>query len=190
MLHKAKGTGPSLEHFREFLSLLARLQLHPRLQGKVDLSGVVQQTLLEAHQAVKQFERMSEDEQTAWLRTALANNLTDEVRKLGTAMRDLARERSLETALEESSGRLEAWLAADQSSPSQRASRNEQLLHLAHALAHLPQDQRQAVELHHLRGYPVAKVSREMGRSPGAVGALLVRGLKKLRELLHVQERE
>src|SRR5438132_2470197 len=128
MVREAKGRGPALEHFREYLSLLARLQLQPGLQGKIDLSGVVQQTLLEAHQATKQFQQMNEDQQSAWLRTALTNNLTDEVRKLGTAMRDLGRERSLEAALEESSARLEACLAADQSSPSQRAIRNEQLL--------------------------------------------------------------
>jgi DNA-directed RNA polymerase specialized sigma24 family protein len=35
----------------------------------------------------------------------------------------------------------------------------------------------------------VADVAREMGRSDGAVGALLVRGLKKLRTLLQETER-
>jgi RNA polymerase sigma-70 factor (ECF subfamily) len=188
MARNVQPRGPAVEHFREYLSLLARLQLHPRLQGKVDLSGIVQQTLLEAHLAMSTFQHLNEDQQSAWLRTALANNLTDEVRKLGTAMRDLKRERSLEAALEESSARLEGWLAADQSSPSQQAIRNERLLHLAHALAQLPEDQRRAVELHHLRGYPVAEVSREMDRSPGATGALLARGLKKLRELLHAED--
>jgi hypothetical protein len=52
--------GRELERFRAYLALLARLQLDPRLQGKVDLSGVVQQTLLEAHQAWAQLEQMNE----------------------------------------------------------------------------------------------------------------------------------
>ena len=176
--------GALLEGFREYLALLARLQLAPPLRGKIDLSGVVQQTLLEAHQALDQLGRMTPEEQAAWLRKALACNLADEVRKLGTAMRDVTRERSLERAVEESSARLEAWLATDRSSPSAHAVRNEQLLRLAHALARLPEDQQLAVELHHLRGRPVAEVARELGRSEGAAGALLARALKKLRQLL------
>src|SRR5713101_2524929 len=103
MPRKTEDQGRELERFRPYLSLLARLQLDTRLQGKVDLSGVVQQTLLEAHQAWSQLERMVRAQQAAWLRKALAHNLTDEVRKLTTAARDVGRERSLEAALEESS---------------------------------------------------------------------------------------
>ncbi|HEX5269198.1 MAG TPA: sigma-70 family RNA polymerase sigma factor [Gemmataceae bacterium] len=158
------------------------------MRGKIDLSGVVQQTLLEAHQAMDQLLRMTPDQQAAWLRKALACNLADEIRKLGTAMRDVGREVSLEQAVEESSARLDAWLAADHPSPSDRAVRNEELLRLAHALAQLPEDQRLAVEPHHLRGRPVAEVASELNRSEGAAGALLVRGLKKLRQLLKANE--
>ena len=177
-----------LERFREFLTLLARMQLDPRLQAKVDLSGVVQQTLLEAYQAFDRFQAWDEVQKAAWLRKAMAHNLSDEVRKLRTAARDVARELPLEADLERSSGRLEAWLAANQTSPSMCAVRHEQLLQLAEALARLPQDQRTAVELHHLRGYAVTEVAGQMGRGEGAVGALLVRGLKRLRVLLHETE--
>jgi RNA polymerase sigma-70 factor (ECF subfamily) len=186
----ADDRGRELERFRQFLSLLARLQLDPRLQSKVDLSGVVQQSLLEAHQIFDRFQTWDEPQKAAWLRKALAHNLTDEVRKLRTAARDVAREQSLEADLERSSARLEAWLAAEQTSPSMRAARQEQLVSLAEALAMLPRDQRTAVEFHHLRGYPVAEVARQMGRGEGAVGALLVRGLKRLRVLLQETEGE
>jgi RNA polymerase sigma-70 factor (ECF subfamily) len=174
-----------LERFRDYLSLLARLQLDPRLRGKVDLSGVVQQTLLEAHQAMDKFQRMNDAQKAAWLRSALAHNLTDEVRKLSTAARDVARERSLEAELEESASRLETWLAADQSGqPSQQAIRNEQLLQLGHALAQLPEDQRLAVELHHLQGWSLAELAEHLERSKGAVAKLLYRGMDKLHALL------
>lgn len=176
--------GRTLEQFRAYLQLLARLQLDPRLLGKVDLSGVVQQTLLEAHMAWEQFRVMTPTQQAAWLRKALAHNLADEARKLSTAARDVSRERSLEAAVEESSARLEAWLASEESSPSVRAERNEQLLRLAGALTQLPEDQRIAVELHHLRGMPLAEVAEQLNRTKGAVAKLLYRGLDNLHTLL------
>jgi RNA polymerase sigma-70 factor (ECF subfamily) len=174
------------ERFREYLGLLARLQLDARLQGKVDLSGVVQQTLLEAHQALAAGKLRTLT--AAWLRHVLANNLRDEIRKFAAAARDVGQERSLEAVLDESSTRIEAWLAAEQSSPSEQAERNEQLLALADALAKLPEDQRRAVELHHLQGRSLAEVAAELGRNKGAVAALLFRGTHRLRELLSEQE--
>jgi RNA polymerase sigma-70 factor (ECF subfamily) len=176
--------GQSLEQYRDYLGLLARLQLAPQFQGKVDLSGVVQMTLLEAALALDQLRGQGEMTRAAWLRCILARNLTDEIRKLKTEKRDPARERSLDEALDQSSARLDSWLVAEQSSPSERAQRKELGVLVAAALARLPEKQRQAVELHHLQGWPLADVAQFLGCSKEAVAGLVHRGLRRLRELI------
>jgi RNA polymerase sigma-70 factor (ECF subfamily) len=176
--------GELLERCRSYLCLLARCRLGTRLQAKLDASDVVQQTLLRAHEKMEQFRGTSTAELMAWLRQILANELAQAGRKFGAEARDLAREQSLQAELDESSSRLQAWLAADQSSPSECAMREEQLLRLAAALALLPPEQRRAVELHHFQGHPLVEVGRLMDRSEEAIVGLLYRGLKKLRQLL------
>jgi RNA polymerase sigma-70 factor (ECF subfamily) len=178
-----------LDGFRVYLGLLARLHLDPRLGGKVDLSGVVQQTLLEAHQYLGQGQTAETDELLPLLRRLLARNLTDEVRKALAHKRDAGREQSLDEALQRSSARLEAFLAAEQSSPSVRAQRDEELQRLAKALGGLPEPQRQAVELHYLQGLPLTEVATELGRTKAAVAGLLRRGLDALRAAMITDRR-
>jgi RNA polymerase sigma-70 factor (ECF subfamily) len=179
--------GRGLERFRDYLHLLARLHLDHRLRGKLEPSDLVQQTLLEAHQKRDQFRGHTDAERACWLGRMLLYNLADAVRAL-RLKRDGGRERSLEAALEESSTRIQAWLEAEQSSPSQQAVRNEQLLRLAVALSQLPEDQCEAVVLRHLQGRPLADLAASLNRSEPATAGLLHRGLKRLRELLHDPE--
>jgi RNA polymerase sigma-70 factor (ECF subfamily) len=168
--------------YRDYLLLLARLQFDPRLRGKLDPSDIVQQTMLQAHCKRDQFRGRTEAERAAWLRAILAHVMADAARKYGHGV--LGRERSLEMSLEEFSRRLERWLEDSQPSPGQKLDRHEQLLRLADAMARLPEDQRRAVELRHLQGLPVSEIGQLMGRSTAAVGGLLQRGLRALREML------
>jgi RNA polymerase sigma-70 factor, ECF subfamily len=182
MQHEGDPARKPPEHYRDYLHLLARLQLDARLRAKIDPSDVVQQTLIKAHQARDQFRGRTQAEWAGWLRRILANTLIDAARKY---QRELALEHSLEQDMQQSSARLEAWLAAEQSSPSEQADRNDQLLRLAAAMAGLPEDQRTALEGRHLLGLSVAELARSMQRSPESVGGLLQRGLKALRQRLN-----
>jgi RNA polymerase sigma-70 factor (ECF subfamily) len=174
-----------LERQRSYLLLLARLQVGPALRHKLDLSGVVQQTLWEAHQAAEQ---VQVEQWAAWLRRALAHNLADALRKLAAGKRDVRRERSLEAALDKSASRIEGWLAAQQSSPSQALQRQEQRAALMEALTQLPEAQREALVLRHCENWSLADISRHLQRTPAAVAGLLKRGLKQLRQ--HLRESE
>jgi RNA polymerase sigma-70 factor (ECF subfamily) len=173
----------SLERFRHYLRLVARLQLDDRLRSKLDPSDIVQETLLKAHQHQGQCRAQTDTERAAWLRQILANTLADAVRQF---LQGEKRNVDLERSLQASSARLEQMLSDGQLSPSEQAQRHEQFLLLAEGLAALPDDQRQAVEGRHLHGFSVGEVARQMGRSRAAVAGLLRRGLDALRQ--HLRE--
>jgi RNA polymerase sigma-70 factor (ECF subfamily) len=130
------------------------------------------------------FAALPAEARAAWLRRALANNLADELRRRAAGKRDAARQRSLEAELDQSSARLGEFLAADQSSPSAHAQREEQAVALARALAALPEAQREAIVLQHWHGWPLAQIAEHLGRTRAAVAGLIKRGLQALRESL------
>lgn len=162
------------------LAALGRRLLRWDLLGKVDLSGVVQQTLLDAHAAGPRFPVADPAQRETWLRRVFRRNLTDSVRKATARRRDVTREVPLDDPAAPLAGRL----VSDASSPSGPVRRAEEVVRLARALAALPADQARAVELRHLRGRSVDEIAAEFGRSRVAVAGLLKRGLRSLREFL------
>jgi len=174
----------TLERCRDYLCTLARLQLPNGLRSKLDPSDVVQQTLLTAHEKLDQFRGRSEAELRGWLRQILRNHLLGVHRRFRMVGRDVGREQSLESLAPDPSQAPSYRLSSDPSSPSQHASHQEDLRRLADALVQLPDDQRRAVELHHLKGLSVAQVADSLGRGQSAAVGLLFRGLRKLRQLL------
>jgi RNA polymerase sigma-70 factor, ECF subfamily len=159
-----------LNRYRQYLLLLARVEIDPRLCEKLDPSDVVQQTLLDAHQKRDQFRGTSEAEKAAWLRQILANNLVDALRAVGRK--------------EQSSQRIGMWLTADESTPSQKLDQHEQAIRLADALAQLPHAQREALVLQNWDNWSLEEIAEHMDKTTAAVAGLLKRGLKRLRELL------
>jgi RNA polymerase sigma-70 factor, ECF subfamily len=181
MSHADGGLPRPLEEYRDYLRLLARLQLDIRMRGMMDPSDIVQQTPLKAHENLRGFRGRTDAELQGWLRAIMAQQLAQITRKRGPKP---GKAHSLEAEVDQSSARLESLLASEQSSPSEQAMRTERLVGLATALARLPEDQRAAVELRYLRGLSVPAVAEQMGRSTVSVTGLLYRGTRALRLLM------
>jgi len=177
--------GRLLGLYRNYLALLARLQLDGKLQSKVDASDLVQEAFLEAYRDFPSFRGTTEKELLAWLRQILVTNLANVVRHfVGTQRRDVRLECSIAAGIDQSSQALERSLPAQQSSPSQQAARHEQAVVLAEALEKLPADYREVIILRNLEGLTFPDVAHRMGRSVDSVEKLWTRALVQLRRTL------
>jgi RNA polymerase sigma-70 factor (ECF subfamily) len=174
--------GPRLESHRDYLTVLARMQIGRRLQGKVEPADVVQETFLHAVRDFDRFRGSSDQELAGWLRQILAARLADLVRRYcGTHGRDVRLEQALQLELDQSSQVLDRGLVAPLSSPSEQAARHEHASWLARALERLPEDYRDVLVLRHLQECDFPEVARRMGRSVEAVKKLWARALARLR---------
>jgi RNA polymerase sigma-70 factor (ECF subfamily) len=144
-----------------------------RFRAVVDADDVRQEACLRVYRSGADFAGRSAAERECYQRRSLASALGDSLRFLNRARRRADR---AATPVED--------MASDWRSPSCRASRNEQLVRLAEALAALPADQRTAVTLHHLQGHSLTETAEAMGRSFASVAGLLRRALKDLRTRL------
>jgi RNA polymerase sigma-70 factor (ECF subfamily) len=179
------AAGRLLEHYSTYLTLLARVQIGRRLQGKVDPGDIVQETFLEAHRQIHRFRGTSEAELLAWLRRILAGQVAQLLRRyFGTKGRDIKLERELGVQLDQSSQMMDGGFIATLSTPSQHASGREQAVLLAEALERLSVDHREVIVLRHLEALSFPEVAARMGRSEDSVQKLWVRALTNLRRAL------
>lgn len=170
---------PSLERYSEYLRLLARQRLDAQLRSHLDPSDLSQQTLLTAYAKFDQFRGATDAELASWLRSILFRQLAMARRKFG--LKGHARPGVHGAGPRVYPNRLEALMAADQPSPEACAIHAEQWADLTTAMSRLPDDQREALELHHLHGLPVAEIARRLDRTTAAVTGLLYRATKTMK---------
>jgi RNA polymerase sigma-70 factor (ECF subfamily) len=184
-IEQARGSGDLgllLDDYRNYLTLLARVEIGRRLQGKVDASDLVQETFLEAHRHFENFRGDTEAQFAAWLRQILATRVANLVRRfVGAKARDIRLEQQLAEELNDSSKFMGPELSAAMSSPSHQAAKREQGVLLAEALARLPEQYRETIVLRHLEGLTFPQIAEKLGRSVDAVQKLWLRGLARLR---------
>jgi RNA polymerase sigma-70 factor (ECF subfamily) len=180
----AGAPGELLALYRNYLRILARTQIDKFLRVRCDASDLAQETLLEGLRDFPRFAGTSEGELLAWLRQILVRNLADQVKHHTAQVRNWQRQESLELLLDRSCLAVQDALARGISSPSMRASRHEEAVLLADALARLPADYREVIVMRNLQSLKFEEIAGRMGRSAGAVRMLWARALEKLhREL-------
>jgi RNA polymerase sigma-70 factor (ECF subfamily) len=173
--------GNLFDSYRGYLTLLCRLQINRRLQGKLSASDVVQETFLEAQRDFPSFQGSSVLELMGWLRRILATNLANAHRHyLGVKGRDARLERSFQEDFDHSSAVLETGLKRDES-PSEHVARREDAFLLAHALEQLPAHYRDVLVYRYFEDKTFPEIAQLMQRSTGSVEKLWARALVRLR---------
>lgn len=177
-------TADQLNDYEPYLRMLAKVQLRQNYQAKIGASDLVQQTLLKAVQAIDQFRGESEPELRGWLRQILARELGHLHRDMHRDKRDVRREQAIQQAIDQSSLRIDQWLADKDDSPSRQFSARERLVLLASSIEGLPDGQREAIRMRYLEGLGVTEIAEQLDKSVSAVAGLLHRGLRALREAM------
>ena len=175
--------GKLFARYAPYLTLLARVEVGRRLQGKLDPADLVQDVFLDAHRYFPTFRGTTEPEFTAWLRQILAGVLANTLRRyFGTKARDPRLEQDIRAAVDQSSVMLVNQLASPGTSPSEVASRREQAVLFADALGRLPDDYREVIVLRHLEGLSFPQIAERMRRSLDSVEKLWLRAVTRLRQ--------
>ncbi len=174
-----------LAECRPYLHVVARGHVSSWMQGKIDCSDIVQQTLLEAHRGFANFRGGTYEEWLAWLRRIAVHNVADLVRRhAGSQKRDARREVHLRTADASDAPGGVGELSSGGESPSRAAIRNEHAVMVTSVLAELEPDYQQVIVLRNLQHLSFNEVAEQMGRSRPAVQMLWGRAVMRMRELL------
>ncbi|MCA9120978.1 MAG: sigma-70 family RNA polymerase sigma factor [Planctomycetaceae bacterium] len=169
--------GLLLEEVRPRLKKFAQDRLPEPLKRRVDASDLVQKACLSAVRGFEYFEGDQIADFMNWLLTIHERNIKDTIR-------DHTRAQKRDVNREASDGQFEMLRAPREVSPSQLLISKEQSASLEAALKRLPERQREAVHLKHIRGMKIAEIAKLMKCSHASVAGLLRRGTAEVRQFL------
>jgi RNA polymerase sigma-70 factor (ECF subfamily) len=191
---QAEALGELCSLYRNYLRMVVRAGLGPRLRERVELSDVVQEALVEVIRQFPQFTGQNEAALVGWLRRLVGQKLADLGRYHSRAKRaaggaalpldapfDFAGAPNPDGA---PGGRLLDVLSLSQTSPSEAASRRELTVLLADALADLPEPEAEVLWLYHAEGLSFEAIGERLGLSRKSIRGIWARGLKSLRRTL------
>ncbi len=165
---------------------MVSLRLSHKLQGRLDASDIVQDTLIEAARALEAYLENPVLPVKLWLRHLAGQKLIQAHRvHLGAKKRDADREQRLVGgAPAANSESLAMELAANTTSPSQAAVKKEAKDQLATALDSMGEIDREILTLRHFEHMTSQETADILGMSNDAVKKRYIRALEKLQRIL------
>src|SRR3954453_23704787 len=181
--------------YRNYLRMVVRTGLGPRLRERVELSDVVQEALVGVVRQFPQFTGQNEAALVGWLRRLVGQKLADLGRYHSRAKRSAGGgDVPLDAPYDPGGGgggdaglgggRLLDMLALSQTSPSEAASRRELIVLLADALADLPEPEAEVLWLYHAENLSFEAIGERLALSRKSVRGVWARGLKSLKRSL------
>jgi RNA polymerase sigma-70 factor (subfamily 1) len=191
---EAEALGELCALYRNYLRMVVRTGLGARLRERVEMSDVVQEVLVEVVRQFPQFTGQNEAALVGWLRRLVGQKLADlgryhsRAKRAGAAtavpLDRVVHESPGGSGSSEESGRLVDMLALSQTSPSQAASRREQIVLLADALAALPEPEADVLWLYSAENLSFEAIGERFGMSRKSIRGIMARGLKRLKRSL------
>jgi RNA polymerase sigma-70 factor (ECF subfamily) len=191
---ESEALGELCALYRNYLRMVVRAGLGPKLRERVELSDVVQEALVEVVRQFPQFTGQSEAALVGWLRRLVGQKLADLGRYHNRAKRAGGQSPlPLEApypfkagggAGGPAGGRLLDMLALSQTSPSEVVSRRELIVLLADALADLAGPEAEVLWLYHAEGLSFEAIGERLNVSRKSVRGIWARGLKSLKRTL------
>jgi RNA polymerase sigma-70 factor (ECF subfamily) len=186
---QGEALGELCSLYRNYLHSVARSGMGPRLRGKVCVSDVVQDALVDVVRHFHSFTGEDEAALAGWFRYLVRQKLADLGRYHGRAKRGAG---GADVPLDGPPGdraggdssvrrRLVDGLALSQTSPSEGACRRELVILLADALDGLPEREAEVLRLRHVDGLSCEAIAVRLGLTRKSVRGIWARGLKGLR---------
>ena len=173
-----EALGELLQECRQYLLLVANVDLDSQVRPKIAASDLVQESLLTAQAAFHQFQGHGREELFAWIRQILKNDLLQAHRYyVQTAKRQINREYPIDD-----SRQIGTRLPDHATTPSTQAGLREESQLLEQAMADLSDDYQQVLRLRNWEKLTYAEIGVRTGRSEEAVRKIWARAIVSLKD--------
>jgi RNA polymerase sigma-70 factor (ECF subfamily) len=176
-----------LDRHRQALRRMVQLRLDQKIQGRIDVSDIVQDVLVEANRRLPQYLENPVMSFHLWVRQIAKDRIIDAHRRHRvSAKRSVDREQSLAVpaASDRSTYDLVGQLHDPELTPAAAATRQEMAQLVERALGRLSEQDCEIIVMRHYEQLSNMEVAEALGLTEPAASMRYLRAVRRLRELL------